>query len=50
MVYIYIYIYVYMLTKLGYIDGKCYHIWHTYMDPVGSNIDGFYEKLADIAG
>ena len=24
------YIYIYMLTKLGYIDGKCYHIWHTY--------------------
>ena len=21
---------VYMLTWLGYIDGKCYHIWHTY--------------------
>ena len=33
--YIYIYIpigsmvLVYMLTWLGYIDGKCYHIWHT---------------------
>ena len=21
---------IYMLTWLGYIDGKCYHIWHTY--------------------
>ena len=22
---------VYMLTKLWYIDGKCYHIWHTWI-------------------
>ena len=22
---------VYMLTWLGYIDGKCYHIWHTWI-------------------
>ena len=20
-----------MLTKLGYIDDKCYHIWHTWI-------------------
>ena len=26
---------VYMLTKMGYIDGKCYHIYIAYMDPMG---------------
>ena len=25
-----VYIYICMLTWLGYIDGKCYQIWHTY--------------------
>ena len=30
---------IYMLTWRGYIDGKCYHIWHTY----GSY--GFYDWL-----
>ena len=25
------YIYIYMLTWLGYMNGKCYHIWHTWI-------------------
>ena len=27
---------IYMLTWLGYIDGKCYHIYIAYMDPMGN--------------
>ena len=27
-----------MLTKLGYIDGQCYHIYIAYMDPMGLGI------------
>ena len=29
------YIYIYVLTKLGYIDGKCYHFCGIHTDPVG---------------
>ena len=26
-------VYIYMLTKLGYIDGKCYHFYGIHTDP-----------------
>ena len=24
-------VYIYMLAKLGYVDGKCYYIWYTWI-------------------
>ena len=33
-----VYIYIYMLTKLGYIDGKCDTIYGIHTDPMGYTI------------